>query len=109
MAAVTLKALHNYLKLLENPSELKRRLPTSSNPRTLKEGLYETSRLVGVDEAVFKDAQTIAALIGDQRFVMIWGVFTNIDKHAESVAGSQANTVCLWSNCSAQPPRPRSG
>ena len=73
MAVVTLKALHNYLKLLENPSELKRRLPASSNPRTLKEGLYETSRLVGVDEAVFKDAQTIAALIGAQRFVMIWG------------------------------------
>jgi hypothetical protein len=73
MAAVTLKALHNYLKLLENPSELKRRLPASSNPRTLREGLYETSRLVGADEAVFKDAQTIAALIGVQRFVMIWG------------------------------------
>jgi hypothetical protein len=73
VAAVTLKALHNYLKLLENPSELKRRLPTASNPRTLKEGLYETSRLVGVDEAVFKDAQTIAALIGAQRFVIIWG------------------------------------
>jgi len=73
MSAITLKSLHNYLKLLENPSELKRRLPTSSNPRTLKEGLYETSRLVGVDEAVFKDAQTIAALIGAQRFVMIGG------------------------------------
>lgn len=73
MSAVTLKSLHNYLKLLENASELKRRLPASSNPRTLKEGLYETSRLVGVDEAVFKDAQTISALIGPQRFVMIWG------------------------------------
>ena len=73
MSAITLKSLHNYLKLLENPSELKRRLPTSSNPRTLKEGLYEMSRLVGVDEAVFKDPQTIAALIGAQRFVMIWG------------------------------------
>ena len=73
MSAITLKSLHNYLKLLENPSELKRRLPASSNSRTLKEGLCETSRLVGVDEAVFKDAQTIAALIGAQRFVMIWG------------------------------------
>jgi hypothetical protein len=73
MPAVTLKSLHNYLRLLENASELKRRLPASSNPRTLKEGLYETSRLVGVDEAVFADAQTIAALIGAQRFVMIWG------------------------------------
>ena len=73
MAVVTLKALHNCLKLLENPSELKRRLPASSNPRTLKEGLYETSRLVGVDEGVFKEAQTIAALIGAQRFVMIGG------------------------------------
>src|SRR5512137_583304 len=73
MSAITLKSLHNYLKLLENPSELKRRLPASSNPRTLREGLYETSRLVGVDEGVFKDPQTIAALIGAQRFVMIWG------------------------------------
>jgi hypothetical protein len=72
MATITLKALHNYLKLLENASELKRRLPASANPRTLKEGLYETSRLVGADEAVFKDPQTIAALIGAQRFVMIW-------------------------------------
>ena len=36
-------------------------------------GLYETSRLVGVDEAVFKDPRHIAALIGAQRFVMIWG------------------------------------
>ena len=73
MSAITLKSLHNCLKVLENPSELKRRLPTSSIPRTLKEGLYETSRLVEVDEAVFKDPQTIAALIGAQRFVMIWG------------------------------------
>jgi hypothetical protein len=73
MAAVTLKSLHQYLRLLENASELKRRLPASSNPRTLKDGLYEMSRLIGVDGAVFKDAQTIAALIGGQRFVMIWG------------------------------------
>jgi hypothetical protein len=65
--------LHNYLKLLENPAELKRRLPASSNPRTLKEGLYETSRLVGVDEAMLKDVQTIAALIGTQRFIMTVG------------------------------------
>jgi hypothetical protein len=73
MSPITLKSLHNCLKLLENPSELKRRLPASSSTRTLAEGLYETSRLVGVDEAVFKDPQTIAALIGAQRFVMIWG------------------------------------
>ena len=73
MSEITLKSLHSYLKLLENPSELKRRLPASSSPRTLKEALYETSRLVGADEAVFKDPQTIAALIGAQRFVMIWG------------------------------------
>jgi len=73
MSPITLKSLHNYLKLLENPSELKRRLPATSNPRTLKEGLYEMSRLVAVDEAVFKDPQTIATLIGAQRFIMIWG------------------------------------
>jgi hypothetical protein len=73
MAAVTLKSLHNYLKLLENASELKRRLPASSNPRSLKEGLSEMSQLIGIDEAVFKEPQHIAALIGAQRFVMIWG------------------------------------
>lgn len=73
MTVVTLKSLHTDLKLLENASELKRRLPASSNPRTLKEGLSELSRLVSVDEVVFKDAQTIAALIGAQRFIMIWG------------------------------------
>jgi hypothetical protein len=73
MAAVTLKSLHNYLKLLENASELKRRMPTTSNPRTLMDGLYETGKLVGLDEGVFKDPEHIAALIGRQRFVMIWG------------------------------------
>jgi hypothetical protein len=55
MSAVTLKALHNHLKLLENASELRKRLPASSNPKTLKEGLCETSRLAGVDEARFQD------------------------------------------------------
>ena len=73
MADVTLKSLHTYLKVLENASELKRRLPASSSPRTLKEELFEMSKLAGVDDAVFKDAQTIGALIGAQRFVMIWG------------------------------------
>ncbi|SPE61553.1 hypothetical protein SBV1_730025 [Verrucomicrobia bacterium] len=73
MSAVTLESLHNYLKLIENASELKRRLPASSTPRSLKEGLCETSRLIGVDEGLFKDAQAISALVGSQRFVMIWG------------------------------------
>jgi len=73
MPAVTLKTLHHYLKLLENGSELKRRLPVSSSTRTLKEGLIETARLVGADEAAFKRVETVAALIGAQRFVMIWG------------------------------------
>lgn len=73
MAVVTLKFLHHQLKLLENASELKRLLATSSNPRTFKEGLSETSQLVGIDEAVFQDPQHIAALIGAQRFIMIGG------------------------------------
>ena len=73
MADVSLKSLHTYLKVLENASELKRRLPASFSPRTLKEELSEMSKLADVDDAVFKDAQTVAALIGAQRFVMIWG------------------------------------
>jgi hypothetical protein len=73
MAAATLKSLHLYLRLIENAAELKRKLPTSPTPRTMKEGLYELSRLVGIDCAAFKEPQNIAALIGAQRFVMIWG------------------------------------
>jgi hypothetical protein len=48
-------------------------MPASRNSRTLKEGLYEMSKLVGVDEAVFKKPEQVAALIGCQRFVMIQG------------------------------------
>jgi hypothetical protein len=73
MAVATLKSLHTYLRLLENASELKRKMPTSSNPRSVKDGLSEISRLVEIDNAAFKDPQNIAAAIGSQRFVMIWG------------------------------------
>jgi hypothetical protein len=73
MAAATLKSLHKYLRLIENASELKRRLPASSNPRSLKEGLSDIGKLVGLDAAAFKDPQNIAAVIGPQRFVIIWG------------------------------------
>ena len=73
MAVATLKSLHAYLRLLENPSELKRKMPDYSNPRTIKEGLSEMSKLVGLDNAAFKDPQNIATVIGPQRFIMIWG------------------------------------
>jgi hypothetical protein len=73
MPAATLKSLHTYLRLLENASELKRKMPASSSPRSVKEGLWELSRLVEIDPAAFKDPQIIAAAIGSQRFVMIWG------------------------------------
>jgi len=73
MAVATLKSLHAYLRLLENPSELKRKMPDYSNPRTIKEGLSEMSKLVGLDNAAFKDPQNIATVIGPQRFIMIRG------------------------------------
>jgi hypothetical protein len=73
MAVATLKSLHAYLRLLENASELKRKMPTSSSQRSLKEGLSEISRLVELESGAFKDPQNIAAIIGSQRFVMIWG------------------------------------
>jgi hypothetical protein len=72
MSAVTLKSLHQYLRLIENASELKRRLPASSNPRTLKEGFAKRAGWSTWTRPV-QDPQTIAALIGAQRFVMIWG------------------------------------
>jgi len=73
MTTPTLKTLHTYLKLLENASELKRRMPASSHQRSLRDGLSEISKLVGINNAAFKDPQNIAASIGQQRFVMIWG------------------------------------
>jgi len=95
MAVVTLKSLHNYLKLLENASELKRRMPASSAQRTVKEVLYEMSRLVGTDQAVLKDPQTIAALIGPQRFVMIWGEPSVTDYVARVFDSSSALLTAL--------------
>ncbi len=92
MAAETLKALHAYLRLLENASELKRKMPASPNPRTMKEGLYEISKLVGIDSAAFKDPQNIAALIGAQRFVMIGGE-ASVTDHVARVCDSSR---VLW-------------
>ena len=70
---MTLKSLYTYLKLLENASDMKRKMPPSSTQRSLKEGLAEISKLVGIDNGEFKDAQNLASMIGAQRFVMIWG------------------------------------
>jgi hypothetical protein len=102
MSAVTLKTLHNCLKLLENASELKRRLPLSSNQRTLKEGLCETSRLVGVEEAVFNDTPTIAAMIGAQRFVMIWGEASVTDHVARVFDNSRVLLSALVSTLNVE-------
>src|SRR4029077_12453116 len=66
-------SLFTYLRLLENASDMKRKMPASSSQRSLKEGFSELSKLVGLDNAVFKDPQNIASVIGAQRFVMIWG------------------------------------
>ena len=73
MAEATLKSLHKYLRLIENTSELKRRLPASSNQRSLKDGLFDIGKLAGLNDGAFKDPQNIAAVIGPQRFVLIWG------------------------------------
>ena len=73
MAEATLKSLHKYLRLIENAAELKRRMPASSNQRSLKDGLSEIGKLVGLESDAFKDPQNIAAVIGAPRFVMIWG------------------------------------
>ena len=73
MAVATLKSLHKYLTVLESASEMKRKMPASSHQRGLKDGLSEIGKLVGIDNFAFKDAQNIAAVIGPQRFIMIWG------------------------------------
>ena len=46
MTGTTLKSLYKYLRLIENASELKRRMPASANQRSLKEGLAEIGKLV---------------------------------------------------------------
>jgi len=48
-------------------------MPASPNQRTIREGLSEISKLVGLDNAAFKDPQNIATVIGPQRFIMIRG------------------------------------
>jgi hypothetical protein len=110
MAEATLRALHNYLKLIENPSELKRRMPASSNQRTMKEGLSEISKLAGTDSAAFKDPQNIAALIGSQRFTMIWGEPSVTTLVARIFEGSKALlTVLIGSEHSENAGVPSSG
>src|ERR1051326_959527 len=79
MAGMTLKGLHGCLRLLENAAELKRKMPASPSLRPMKEGLFDISKLVGVDNAAFKDPENIAALVGSQRFVIIRGEPSNID------------------------------
>jgi len=93
--AATLKSLHTYLRLLENSSELKRKMPTSSSQRSMKEGLGEISRLVELDHAMFKDPQTIAAVIGSQRFVMIWGEPSVTDRVARIFDSSKVLLTVL--------------
>ena len=95
MAVATLKSLHTYLRLLENSVELKRRMPASSNLRTLKEGLSELSKLVDLDNAAFKDPQNIAAVIGPQRFVMIWGEPSLTDRVARIFDGTKVLLTVL--------------
>ena len=70
---MTLKSLYTYLRLLENASDMKRKMPASSPQRSLKEGLSEMSKLVGIENGEFKDPQNLASMIGAQRFVTIWG------------------------------------
>jgi len=70
---MTLKTLYTYLRLLENAADMKRKMPASSSQRSLKEGLSELGKLVGIDNGEFKEPQNVAAMIGAQRFVMIWG------------------------------------
>ena len=91
----TLKSLHMYLRLLENSSELKRKMPTSSSQRSVKEGLWEISRLVEIDQAAFKDPQNIAAVIGSQRFVMIWGEPSVTDRVARIFDSSKVLLTVL--------------
>lgn len=69
----TLKSLHNILRLLDNTSELKRRMSGSSSQRSVRESLAEISKLAGIDSALLDEPQNVAALIGSQRFVMIMG------------------------------------
>ena len=83
----TLKSLHAFLRLLENTSELKRRISGSSSQRSVKESLAEISKLAGIDGALLDDPQNIAALIGSQRFVMILGE-PSVTTHAARIFDS---------------------
>ena len=60
------------------------------------------SRLVAVDEAAFKDPQNIAALIGAQRFVMIWGEPSATDHVARVFDNSRVLLTGLASDTSIE-------
>lgn len=107
MADFTLKSLHTYLKLLENPAELKRRIPANSNIRTLKVGMAETSRLVGLDESVFKDPQYITALLGAPRFIMIQGEPSASDQVTRAFDGARVLLTTLIDPARSENPTAR--
>lgn len=89
MALTTLKALHSYLALLEDQPALKRHLPAYANPRTVKEGLAEIARLVGLEPTAFDDPRALVTLIGAPRFVLIWGTPSVTDQVARAVDGAR--------------------
>lgn len=95
MADITLKALYTYLRILGNAAEIKRKTPASSTPRTLKDGLLEISKLVGVDAVEFRKEETVAALIGGQRFVMMGGEASVNERVLRICDGTRALVMVL--------------
>lgn len=73
MPLPSLKSLHTYLRILENPAEMKRRMPPSTHQRSVREGMAEIGKLTEQDAEAFQRPESLAAVIGSQRFVMIWG------------------------------------
>ena len=64
-------------------------------PKDAEGRIVRNGKLVGVDEAVFKEPQTVAALIGAQRFVVIWGEPSVTDHVARVFDNSRALLTAL--------------
>ena len=95
MDATTLKSLHAHLRLIENVSELKKKMPSFPKPKTMKEAFGEISKLAGLESAAFDDPQIMAALVGPQRFAMICGEISVTEHVARVFDSSRVLTTVL--------------
>jgi len=101
-----LKTIYTWLRFLENPAEVKRKLPTALTQRPLKEGLLDVVRLLG---GVTPGPQLLSELIGEHRFGLFHNELSAMDAVAHAFETARIIfTIVIDPNHfeTAQPTRP---